>query len=409
MAIQDYEHHFPPLLPPEDVFPAISHLMARCPVTHSDVDGGFWVLHRYEDNLRALQDWETFAVGKSEGPGAVRIPNDPPGMNRPTTYPVDVNPPIHRAFRQILNPFLSPQRIAAHEDDFRRIIGELLDAALVPEGACDLADAFGKVFPAQLTFEALFGITDQAELTQARFWLKKILCDLWSQDPADLARYQRDFNTWISDFVARRREEPPRGDVIDEILTATIEDGRPLTHDEVMGTVQLLIFGGFSTTADATGSLIVFMIEEGLEGALRSDPSLIPQFIEEGLRLEPPITSRARRCTREVGVGEETMVDGDRLLVSFASANRDPGEFDHPDTFDMYRAANRHLTFGGGVHRCVGSNMARTALRLAIEGLLERAEGIGFPPGQRETRRSFGAGQWRAVDTLPITYTLVAG
>src|SRR5262245_39055619 len=102
MAVEDYEQRFPPLLAPDEVFPTVRHLLDVCPVTHSEIDGGFWVINRYEDNLTVLQDWRTWAVGRADGKGSVRVPHDPPGVNRPLFPPIDVNPPIHRHFREII-------------------------------------------------------------------------------------------------------------------------------------------------------------------------------------------------------------------------------------------------------------------------------------------------------------------
>lgn len=405
MSIEDYVTRFPPLLPSDEVFDTVEYLHERCPVTHSEIDGGFWVIHRYEDNLRVLQDWRTFPVGGEGGVGAVRVPADPPGLNRPTTPPIDVNPPIHRQFRELLNPYLSPQRLAAHAPEFRKIIGGLLDT-LEPNQEVDFATRFAKVFPAHITFRVLFGIEDEKELDRTRFLIRKLTYDLFREEPSALGGYQRELNDWIKAFVERRRDEPRRDDIVDGLLHGTIEGGRPLTDMELVGAIQILIFGGFSTTADATGNLIVTLIDHpGLEQRLRDDPELIPPFIEEVLRLDPPVTSRARRCVQDVELGGKIIPAGDRVLVSFVSANRDPSDVERPREFDLERKRNRHLTFSGGVHRCIGSTMARMTLRIMMEEVLARMSDIHFPPDKCEVRGSFGVGQWRAVDSLPIVFT----
>jgi cytochrome P450 len=403
-TIERYARSFPPLLPSTDVFDAVRYLLDTCPVTRSDLDDGFWIVNAYDDSLRVLQDSQAFPVGRADGPGAVRVPKDPPGMNRPTTPPIDVNPPMHRQFRELLNPYLSPQRLTTHETHFREIIVDLLDA-FIESGEIDFATGFAKVFPAQLTFKELFGIEDIGERDHARFLIRKLTYDLFREEPAKLAVYQRDLNDWIKAFLDRRRKAPRRDDIIDGILHGTI-DGHPLDEMEMMGTVQILIFGGFSTTADAAGNVMVTLIDRpDLQELLYEDPGLIPPFVEEVLRLDPPVTSRARRCAVDTELRGQEIHVGDRVLVSFVSANRDPAEFSRPDELDLDREHNRHLTFSGGVHRCIGSTMARMTLRMTVEAVLARMRDIRFPDDLREVRGSFGVGQWRAVDSLPIVYT----
>jgi cytochrome P450 len=403
MSAEEYETHFPPLIAPEEVFPTARHLLRTCPVTHSEIDGGFWVINRYEDNLRVLQDWRNFAVGSPDGTSSIRVPYDPPGVNRPLFPPIDVNPPLHRQFREIINPYLSPQALAGHRAGFRRIIIDQIET-FDRDGHCDLAGQLGKVFPARLTFEELFGIDDSDELTQVRKWIRSLTYDLYREEPAVLGGFQRRLNDWTLDLIAQRRKKTTVENLIDALVHGTVE-GRPVTDAELVGTIQILILGGFSTTADATGNLIINMIEHRLEQELRDDHSLIPLFVEEVLRLDPPITARARRCTHDVELGGETLRAGDRLIVNFVAANRDEAEFDHPDEFELHRTRNRHLTFSGGVHRCVGSTMARMSLSIMMEELLRRIGDIQFAPGQREKRVSFSVGVWRAVDYLPITFT----
>lgn len=404
MAIKDYETRFPPLLPPDDVFTTVKHLLAKCPVTHSEIDGGFWVVNRYGDNLSVLQDWRTFPVGRADGKGSVRVPADPPGVNRPLFPPIDINPPLHRHFREIINPYLSPQALAGHEEGFRRIIVELIES-FAHEGSCDLAAQFAKVFPAQITFCELFGIEDDEQITKARHWIRRLTYDLFREAPEVLGGIQRELNGWTMDLIEERRRKQTIDNLIDALVHGTV-DGRPVTDAELVGTIQILILGGFSTTADATCNLVIKMIENpGLEGRLRRQPDMIKPFIEEVLRLDPPITARARRCARDTDLDGATIRDGDRLVVNLVAANRDPAEFDHPEEFDMDRPRNRHLSFSAGVHRCVGSTMARMSLTIMLEELLARISDIGFARGRREERVSFSIGVWRAVDSLPIVFT----
>lgn len=404
MTIEDYERRFPPLLPPEDVVPAAHYLREQCPITHSEIDDGFWVVNTYEESLKVLQDPVCFAVGTTDGRSPVKIPRDRPGIVRSLRPPIDVNPPQHRQFRNLINPWLSPQALAGHEAGFRGIIAGLIDG-FAGDGRCDIAGQLAKVFPAQLTFSELFGIEDGDELARVRELVRSLTYDLYRKEPAELGGYQKELDGWVMGLVHERREKSRIENLLDAIVNGEV-DGRPLSEEELVGTVEILVLGGFSTTADATCNLVIQMIEHPeLQDRLRDDRSLVKPFLEEVLRLEPPITARARRATRDVELRGESLHGQDRVLVNIAAANRDPGEFDHPDELDMERPRNRHLTFSAGVHRCVGSTMARMSLSIMVEELLERVRDIRLAPGQREERVSFSAGVWRAVDYLPIVYS----
>lgn len=184
--------------------------------------------------------------------------------------------------------------------------------------------------------------------------------------------------------------------------------GRPITEMEALGAIQVLTLGGFMTTADATCNLVVALIDNPeLQDELRAHPNAIPPFIEEVLRLEPPVTTRARRCVSNVELRGTSIPAGDRVMVNVVAANRDPQEFERPDALDIQRDYNRHLTFGAGIHRCIGSTMARMTLRIALEELLARTRDMRFAEGQREQRISVSGSTWRLVDSMPIVFTPV--
>ena len=228
------------------------------------------------------------------------------------------------------------------------------------------------------------------------------------EDPVVLAGLQTEWNEWVRTLMARRRNEPRRDDLIDAVLFGTVA-GRPLTDEEAQGAIQILTLGGFLTTADATCNLVVALIEQPeLQDRLREDPSLIAPFIEEVLRLEPPVTSRPRRCALTAEVrGTEIPVDA-RVMVNLVAANRDPSEFDRPDELDLDRKQNRHLSFGAGIHRCIGSNVARLSLRIVLEELLSRLADIRYADGAQVQRHSAGGNTWRLVTSMPITFRSIA-
>ena len=159
---------------------------------------------------------------------------------------------------------------------------------------------------------------------------------------------------WIAEFIERRRREPPRGDVVDAVLHAEI-DGRPITETEIIGTIQLLILGGLDTTAGALGQFMIrFAQEPDIPALLRRSPELVPTAVEELLRLDGPFVAIGRTAMCDTEIGGHGIEAGEKVLVYWASANRDEDEFACPAQFDLARTSNRHLAFGAGPHRLRG-------------------------------------------------------
>jgi cytochrome P450 len=208
---------------------------------------------------------------------------------------------------------------------------------------------------------------------------------------------------WITDFVEERRRRPPRGDVVDAVLAAEVE-GRPIADDEIVGVLQLLILGGLDTTAGALGQIVIrFARHPELPALLRDEPGRLADAVEELLRLEPPFIAIARTATCDTEVGGQAVRAGDKVLIYWASANRDEAEFACPAAFDVDRASNRHLAFGAGPHRCAGSNLARLNLRVAVEEVVRRLHDIRLQDGVEPL--PFHSALNRAPLTVPITFT----
>ena len=140
---------------------------------------------------------------------------------------------------------------------------------------------------------------------------------------------------------------------------------------------------------------------------MRADATLIPRFIEEVLRLEPPVSTRPRRCIAAAELDGHGIAAGDRVMVNLVSANRDPAEYENPDDIDLDRAYIRHLTFGGGIHRCVGSTLARITLRMVVEELLGHVTALQYADDLGARRKCVSGATWRLVETLPVTFTAI--
>jgi cytochrome P450 len=388
-------HHFDHLSPvfARDLHPTLARARVRCPVARSDAyEGGFWVLTRYEDVLRVAQDWRTFS---SELGITVPAP--------PTTtkiLPVTVDPPLQREFKRLVNAHFTPAKVAPWEEPTRRLVNQLIDG-FIERGECDFMTEFARPFPGMAFFE--FALHAPAgDLEQVNHWAT--LASLTHRDDSRDALLK--LAGWIAKFVEHRREQRradgPRGDVVDAVMSAEIE-GRPITPQEVIGTIHLLILGGLETTAGVLGAAMMRFCEHPeIPALLRERPELIPHAVEELLRLDGSFICIGRTARHDTEIDGHQVKAGERVIMYWASANRDEAEFSAPDTFDLDRERNRHIAFGAGPHRCVGSNLARMNLRVAIDEIVRRLADVRLRPG---ADIGFHSTFNRAPLSVPITFT----
>ncbi len=379
-------------LNPTNVWDAVDYVRTECPVAHGQDDkGDFYVVGRYNDVLSVLQDWHTFGNSMH---ARIGIPEFPLEMG-----PIDVDPPFQRHLRQIMNPFLSPQAVRELEASARKIVVDLIEK--LPDQPFDISDWLFKPLPPALTFQLLLGLESE-ELLNARRWVDELLFEAHDHDVTQGAT---DFVNWLFQLVGRRRRgEGARGDVLDALITETPVGGKALTDSEVAGALMILMMGGFITTTDASSTFLIRLLETpDLHAALRGDPQLLPAAIEEHLRLLPPVPMLPRLCKLDTELAGSSIKSGDRVGYMIVAANRDPDQFDRPDDFVPERRPNRHLSFGGGVHRCVGSNFARMSLRVLFEELLVRFESISITQGDQVEWIARGAAEWYNATRIPVT------
>jgi cytochrome P450 len=386
-----YGQHFDHLDPEfgRQFHATLEQMRQGCPVAHSDRHGGFWILTRYEDVLAVLQDWRTFSNADR-----VAIPA-PPFPPLPLN---EMDPPIHGVFKRLVNRYLTPAMVAPYERPTRQLVTSLIDE-FIETGSCEFMEAFAEQFPRLSFFELVFHAPpdDIAQLNH----LTRIVTG-----PSETPGIEEAYGAlveWINSFVEQRLAAPGRGDIVDAIATADIA-GRPITRQEIIGLILLLMFGGFETTSSALGqTMIHFAHHPAIPEQLRSQPRLIPGAVEEFLRIDAPVACMARTVTRDTLVGGQQLRKGDKVLFHLGSANRDSDQFASPATFDANRRVNRHLAFGAGPHRCVGSNIARLNLRVAIGELTARLDDIRLQDGAEpiEYRSAFN----RSPVAVPITFT----
>lgn len=365
-------------------------LRERCPVAHSPRYGGTWLPVRHEDVSAIAYDTEHFS---SEDVVVKRI--KPTGESRPYggAPPITSDPPFHHHARRVLLPAFAPPKIAAMEAETRAFChglidkmgdADLIDAAdqyakhippAVIAHMLDLPLADGEIFR-EFIHTALEGIAEDQEVRQAG-WHK------------------------LDEYLDRRISERTAnlGDDLLSFLLTTELGGQRLLPEHVRGTVALLLIAGIDTTWSAIGSTLWhFAKTPGDLARLVREPELLSTAVEEMLRAYAPVTM-ARVVAKDVEIGGCPMKEGDWVLLPFPAANRDPQAFERADEVVIDREINRHSAFGLGIHRCVGSNLARMEVRIALEVFVER-----FPEFELADASAvaWSVGQVRGPRVLPI-------
>jgi cytochrome P450 len=362
--VTQFDHMSPELA--TSLHERLATMRSKCPVAYSEQRGGFWVVTRYADVQLVAKDWETFssAHGVSPGTSAMTV----------KAIPEHVDPPLHRAYKRLINVWFMPQVVAAKQAATRQLVTRLIDG-FIDAGHCEFMSAFARPFPGQMFFELILGApTDEAA------HVNDVVMTATDPTNPDSKAAWPELIAWIKAFLERRRHEPRRHDVIDSVLYGDIE-GRPITEEETVGIVQLLLLGGLDTTAGTLGAAMIRLCEQpDLFAQLRAEPERIPDAVEELLRLDGPFIAIGRTAMTDVELGGQHIKAGDKVLIYWTSANRDPAEFSEPDRFDLDRPNKRHLSFGAGPHTCAGLSLARMNLRLALEQLTERLEHVALAP-----------------------------
>lgn len=367
----------------------MDYMRAHHPVARSEQYGGFWILSKYEDVLKVAQDWETFSSAHG-----VTVPSGPTSM---PAIPEMIDPPLHREYKRLINFYFRPPEVLQQEEATRELVTTLIDG-FIESGSCDFMTDFARPLPGMVFFtEFLHAPAEELEEINRLSTIASI--------PISKEAFEArgEMIKWIGEFVEKRRTQPPLGDVVDAVMNAEIE-GRPITQIEVVGILQLLLFGGLDTTAGALGMMMVrFCLQPEIPKLLREHPERISEAVEELLRLDGSFVCIARTAMKDVEIGGHAIKEGDKVLLSWASANRDEDEFSCPADFDDERKSNRHIAFGAGPHRCAGSNLARMNLRVAIEELVRRLDDIRLQPGAAKI--SFHSGFSRTPASVPLAFT----
>ncbi|MGF1595729.1 MAG: cytochrome P450 [Acidimicrobiales bacterium] len=347
----------------------LADLRQRCPVAHTDRFYGAYLVTRFDDVLDVARDTETFS-------SRITLINDNhPDNVRLVLPPITLDPPEHGPLRRALLPSFNPRQVELLRPFVTDVAEGLLDA-IDGRGEVDGALDFARLLPV----EVMSHLFDVPADTGPRFrsWVDALLKD--GLVDLDIARTaNREVHAFFTEQLARRRRHPgadSRDDLVSVVMNAEVhhDDGtsRPFTEREQVGSLVLLMLGGIDTTWSLLGaSLFHLATNDDDLRRLVAEPELVSSAIEEFLRFYSPVTI-ARVITDDAEIGGCPVSGGQRLLLSYPSANRDPAHFDDPDEVILDRTRNRHVAFGVGVHRCLGSNLARMELEVALGAWLRR-------------------------------------
>ena len=349
-----------------DPFGTYAQLRSASPVLRVPPPFDAWIIFDYQGVKRVLNDHEAFSSA----------------VPAPPNWFIFSDPPQHTKLRVLVSRAFTPRVVENLEARTLAIARALLDARL-RAGEMDMAKDYA--VPLAMTVIAeLIGIPAE-DGERFRGWSDTILTLTYTRSggpdaekaAADFRAVSEEMRDYLAGMIADRRANP-REDLITRLVLAEV-DGERLSHDEILGFMQLLIVAGQETTANLVDNAILCFIEYPLQlQRLRDFPVLLPSAIEEVLRFRSPVQWMMRAPKRDVTLGGQTIPAASLVLPMIGAANRDPNMFDDPDRFDVTRNPNPHIAFGHGIHLCIGAALSRMEARIALTEFLERTESFAL-------------------------------
>lgn len=376
-----------------DPYPIWDELRAAgCPVAHSERWGGSYLPVDHADVVGIAHDVERFS--------SIEITVAP----IPANYDEDGNrirsiiasdPPDHTPERRLMLPFFAPRAVERFRQPTRDLCRQLL-RGFVERGEVDAAEEYAKQIPPRVIAEIL-GI-DPARGDDFAEWVRGAL-ELGLKDAEIREKYRVIIQSFFAQEIQRRRDDPG-DDLISFLLNAELH-GEPVPMHVIRGNLSLMLIAGIDTTWSSIGSALWHLAAHPQDRQrLVDEPALIPVAVEELLRAYSPVTM-ARIARHDTTLGEHQIKQGERILLNFPGANRDPAVFEDPDAVVIDREINRHVAFGAGIHRCLGSNLARMEMHVAIEEFLTMIPEFELADPDAVT---WAGGQVRGPRYLPIRF-----
>ncbi len=354
----------------KDPAPVWQELRERCPIAHTTRWGGSWMPTRYEDVREMARAAPTLS---NRSPGVI-----PPGPEMRELLiaevkefgselpPISSDPPEHKPFKQLILPLFSPAAVEAYRPFAEALAHEMIDR-FIETGRADAAVDYAQQIPPRVIAH-IIGI-DPARADEFTEWVRGVI-ELGQTDPEARLKYRRLIRDFFQEMIEERRDAP-RDDAISKLMAAEV-DGARLSDYTVIGVCFLLLVAGIDTTWSSIGAALWhFGAHADDRKRMYAEPDLFPTAIEELLRFYSPVMM-ARRVLEPITFGDANMAPGEKVLMNFPAANRDPEMFERADEVVLDRERNRHIAFGVGIHRCAGSNLARMEMDVALRVWFER-------------------------------------
>ena len=380
-----------PLVPVDDPYPVYRRLRDESPLYH-DADRGTWAFSRFEDVQRAARDWQTFS--SSDGNDV----DDGYQLFQPAGDLAGIDPPDHTRLRAALRGAFSPSEVRERFEPAIRAKARGLIERFADRGGADLAREFARPLPGEMICTWLgFPEEDHPQLLA---WFGHMLDRVPGQRalPASALAARDRMGAYIEEAAEARRASP-RDDLLSVLVEAQTND--KISRDEVIGCSVLLFMAGITTTSGLiSNSLLHLATFPDQRELMRAEPERIPSAVEELLRYDAPIQTLLRTATKDVEAFGAVIPAGARVSLIWASANRDERRWLDPDRLDIARAPQRHVSFGEGIHHCIGAPLARLEARIAFEEFLARipAYAVSGPITRITTPTD------RALESLPVEF-----
>jgi len=344
---------------------------------------GFFAISRYQDALYVLTNEEIFS--SKEPPGLQQPPRPEIEAILKQGYPpahtlLSNDPPSHTRFRALVNKAFSARRVAGMEPQIREIANHLVDG-FIGDGRVELVSRFAVGLPLTVIADSL-GVARE-DMPKFKKWSDDSVAPLGGMisypRQIECARSLVEFQHYFAARLEERRLGP-RDDLLTDLVNARLAGVEPLNVPEMLSILQQLLVAGNETTTNLIASGMMLLLRTPAQlAALRADLSRIPNFVEEALRMESPVSALFRVTLIDTEVGGVKIPAGSRVIVIYGSANRDNGQFPDASRLNLERDnARSHLAFGQGIHFCIGAALARLESRIAFETLLGRLPNLRF-------------------------------
>ncbi|MGY8681307.1 cytochrome P450 [Bradyrhizobium sp. UFLA05-153] len=384
--LHDFDHTDPRWT--EDPFPIWDQMRAASPVVHTERFLGCYLPTTYEAVRQIANDTDSFSSRR------IIVRDERPEVAKNAAPPITSDPPDHKPAKQLLLPPFTPDAMKKLEPRVRAICNELIDE-FIADGKVDAAARYTKHIPVRAIAHML-GIPESDGDLFIK-WIHMIL-ELSIKNEMMLKQAAEEMTNYFAGHVEARKKAPG-DDLISYLLNARDRNGQPLDDSHIYGSLRLLLIAGIDTTWSAIGSSLWHLAKTpGDRERLIAEPELMPIAVEELLRAYSPVTM-AREVMKETTIAGCPVKPGNMVLLSFPAANLDPKMFPDADRVVLDRRENRHAAFGLGIHRCVGSNLARMEMQVAIEEWLKRIPDFRLNPAGTVT---WSQGTVRGPRQLPF-------